>query len=203
MVEFTVEDFEKLGVPLENFAAGCHAASIHIVKSGVLGECRVARGSCKGVGGQHSWVVLGNDCYDKRATVVDATLWSYDKDVEGIWIGRANERPHLPHGAGSIWQWGRPAPASGPVIELDADFSREARSFLDLLGPLDREGWMMLGSYAPVEGWPAAEILAALDEVMPCVPIDRIGMLTDLNPGGLYLRGNLDDEPRSVATREP
>jgi hypothetical protein len=46
-------------------------------------------------------------------------------------------------------------------------------------------------SHAPVLGWPAGEIIEAvcdtpgLGEVI--VPVDRIGMLTDRNPDGLYL----------------
>jgi hypothetical protein len=69
-------------------------------------------------------------------------------------------------------------------------FSREAKNFLDLLGPLDEKGFRVL-AHAPVEGWPAAEILDAIEntEGLKCyVPIDIIGMLTNRNPGGLYLR---------------
>jgi hypothetical protein len=42
---------------------------------------------------------------------------------------------------------------------------------------------------APVEGWPAREILtamAATPRLAACVPIDILGMVTDLNPKGLY-----------------
>lgn len=59
-----------------------------------------------------------------------------------------------------------------------------------MLGPLDRRAWHLLASQAPVLGWPAAEIIAAMDdteELSAFVPIDRLGMLTDRNPGGLYL----------------
>ena len=45
-------------------------------------------------------------------------------------------------------------------------------------------------AHAPVEMWPAAEILAAIEnteELHGRVPIDIRGMLTDENPGGLYL----------------
>ncbi len=57
-----------------------------------------------------------------------------------------------------------------------------------MLGPLDRRGWATL-AHAPVEGWPAGEILGAMcDSGMEAVvPIDIIGMLTDRNPSGLYL----------------
>jgi hypothetical protein len=133
--------------------------------------------------------VLGWDCYDKNATVVDPTLWSYDETVEGIWTGKASERPHDPFGAGSIWQWGRPNEATGEVITLDGEFSSAARVFLDMLGPLDLEGWSVL-AHAPVEQWPSKEILAAMyrdKRISARIPIDIVGMATDENPRGLYL----------------
>jgi hypothetical protein len=46
----------------------------------------------------------------------------------------------------------------------------------------------LLGS--PVHGWPAAEIVAAIADtpsLAAYVPIDLLGMLTDRNPGKLYL----------------
>ena len=185
--------------PLQAWAHNCHAASIHLVRSGAIdGPCRVARGACEGVGGQHSWVVLGDDCYDRDAKIVDPTLWSYDAKVEGVWYGSMRDGRHHPHGMGMIWDWGRPNPAVGSVIELTPSepFSDEASMFLDLLGPLDREGWTML-AHAPVEGWPAAEIIAAMCETeIPdrggatfeaLIPVDIVGMLTDRNPGNAYL----------------
>jgi hypothetical protein len=184
--------------PLEDWAAQCHAASVKLVQSGRFDVCRVARGSCTGVGGQHSWVVLGDDCYDMDATLIDPTLWSYDDTVTGVWVGTYRDGKHTPHGKGSIWAWGRPDEATGPVIELTPrePFSQSALDFLELLGPLDREGWIML-AHAPVEFWPAAEIIDAMCETphptIPnqtlegYVPIDIVGMVTTRNPGGLYL----------------
>lgn len=175
--------------PLGRWARDCHAASLYVVRSGVLGpEACVARGVCRGVGGQHSWVVLG-DPYDQSRRIVDPTLWSYDPTVVGIWTGFGVER-HRPHGSGSIWDWGRPEGDGGEPIALTpkTPLSEEAEFFLDMLGPLDRAGWMRL-SGAPVGGWPAAEIIAAMDDtpaLEPLVPIDILGMLTDRNPGGLY-----------------
>lgn len=184
---------EATGRPLSYFHHDCHNASAALVRSGVLGECRVARGSCPGVSGQHSWVVLGMDCYDHEATVIDPTLWSYDPRVKGIWQGLANELPHEPPRMGSIWEWGKPAPATGDVIELDrAGLSEQACVFLELLGPLDRRGWMCLANDAPVQEWPAGEIYGAMYEdarLDTFVPIDLIGMLTDKNPMGVYLPG--------------
>lgn len=180
---------EATGDKLEDLARQCHVASLRLVQSGVLGEARVARGTCRGVGGQHSWVVLGRDCYDQKATVVDPTLWSYDPTVEGIWIGPASERPHEPFGSGNIWTWGKPCATGGEIIELATDPGPSARSFLELLGPLDRTGWHTLLGEAPVGGWPAREIIEAAyqqEELAVLIPIDRVGMVTDLNPEGLY-----------------
>ena len=182
--------------PLETWAQQCHAASLHLVRSGVLGPSRVARGACKGVGGQHSWVVLGDDCYDPRAKIVDPTLWSYDPAWESVYVGSMRDGLHRPFGTGRIWEWGRPNPASGPVVELTPrkPWSGAARAFLDLLGPLDREGWIMLG-HAPVQGWPAGEIIDAMCEsgLGGYVPIDIRGMITDRNPKGLYLPGDVTE----------
>lgn len=193
----TPEEFEKaVGSPLHTWAKQCHAASLKLVKSGVLGECRVARGACRGVGSQHSWVVLGRDCYNPNAAVVDPTLWSYDDTVEGVWVGKAKERPYTPHGSGSIWAWGRPDAATDEPLTLDGEFSKSARMFLDMVGPLDRKGWAQL-AHAPVGGWPSAEIFLAMyrdKRLSALVPIDVIGMLTDENPGGLYLAGGGDED---------
>ena len=187
----TPAEFEEaVGYPLEETAFNCHGASIALVRSGALGqECRVARGTTPGVGGQHSWIVVGRDCYDPRARIIDPTLWSYVEEVEGIWEGIASDRPHKPHGWGSIWEWGRPARPTGPVIELEAEWSAAALGFLRQVGPLDLEGWVVL-AHAPVEGWPAAEIIEAMyhhPRIRARIPIDIVGMLTDLNPGKMYL----------------
>jgi hypothetical protein len=132
------------------------------------------------VGGQHSWVVLGDDCYDATAEIVDPTLWSYDSTVEGIWYGSYRDKRHTPFGKGSIFRYGRPDTPTGEIIKLSAPLSRDAQSFLDLLGPLDRRGWAVL-AHAPIGNWPAAEILGAMHDdprLSALVPIDIIGMLT-------------------------
>lgn len=182
----TVEEFESaVGQPLTDFALNCHAASVKLVRSGAVGTSRVARGTCPGVGGQHSWVVLGNNCFDRSATVIDPTLWSYDSDVKGVWVGSASDRPHIPFGSGSIWNWSRPIWKGGPIIRLDAELSEPAAFFLRMVGPLDREGWGLL-AHCPVGDWPAAEILGAMyddERVSQLVPIDIIGMATDRMPG--------------------
>lgn len=181
--------------PLDHYARHCHGASIALVNAELF-TCRVARGTCRSVAGQHSWVVLGRDCYDRTAGIIDPTLWSYDDTVKGIWAGTMEDGLHRPHGAGSIWQWGRPVAGDEPPIELvpDEPFSTAALDFIEMLGPLDRWGWGRLAN-APVEGWPAAEIMPAINKcVGPLVPIDIIGMLTNENPGDLYLARGHEDE---------
>lgn len=193
----TVEQVvEAIDIPFEQWSHQCHAISISIVKSDLIeGPRRVARGSCNGVGGQHSWVVVGDDCYAENAQIIDPTLWSYRKDVEGIWYGTPNSPfKHTPFGSGSIFEYGKPVSQGGPPIELtpSKSLSREAALFLRLLGPLDREGWSML-LHAPVGFWPAREIIEAADdtsELCSITPIDILGMVTDRNPHGLYLPGD-------------
>jgi hypothetical protein len=182
---------EQVLAPLDGWAHQCHSASVQLVRSGRFGVCRVARGACTGVSAQHSWLILGNDCYDDDATIIDPTLWSYDDTVTGVWVGTYQDGRHRPHGKGFIWDWGRPNKARGPAITLTPrePFSDAALGFLDILGPLDHDGWCML-AHAPVEGWPAGEILDAVqhtDGLAGRVPIDILGMVTDLNPKGLYL----------------
>lgn len=179
--------------PLDHWYHKCHAASIEVVNDASFPfEARVARGFCEGVGGQHSWIVLGMDCYDKGALIIDPTLWSYDDSVEGIWTGNMRIGRHRPHGSGNIFKYGKPASGDGEPITLDAPeggWSDEAELFIDLIGPMDETGWRGLANF-PVEGWPAAEIIGAIADEWPAVvPIDILGMLTDRNPGGLYLPG--------------
>lgn len=188
------EEFEKaVGRPLAAFAQDCHAASLALVRSGVLGpKARVARGWCPGVRGQHSWVAVDGDCYDPEGRIVDPTLWSYREDVSGVWEGDMFDLGHRPHGTGNIATYGCPTGRGGEVIALDG-LSAEAENFLQMVteigGPMDVHSWMSLAS-APVGGWPAAEIIGAMlkhERLAGFVPIDIVGMLTDSNPGGLYL----------------
>lgn len=187
-----VEAIEEFLTPREPWSHQCHAASIAIVKSGILAESRVARGTCDGVGSQHSWVVFGMDCYDERATIIDPTLWSYDESVEGIWTGTLGR--HAPHGWANIFEWGRPPTPSAKAVKLTPSepFSGEATTFLELLGPLDEPGWRML-CHAPARGWPAGEVFAAICDTFSwgeaVIPIDMLGMTTLRNPSGLYLAG--------------
>lgn len=181
---------QALDGDLSAWAHQCHAASLRVVRSGLLAPARVARGVCRGVGGQHSWVVLGDDCYADDALIMDPTLWSYDPSVEGVWVGSAREGLHVPHGKGSIWDWGRPKPPEREVIPLSPlkPWSPEAEAFLSLLGPLDIDGWHVIAN-APVEGWPAREVFEGMMDsgLAELIPVDVRGMVTDRNPSGLYL----------------
>jgi hypothetical protein len=193
-VQFTAPDVATVEAvlcsPQSDWAHQCHAMSLALVRSGLLPEgARVARGGARQVGSQHSWAVLG-DPYDPGVTVVDITLWSYDPTAPVIYVAQASDRPHTPHGMGSIWRWGRPPEPVSEVLELASDPGPAANDFLRLASPtgLDLKGWMTLAN-APVEGWPAREILTAMAEtprLAACVPIDILGMVTDLNPKGLY-----------------
>jgi hypothetical protein len=197
MTKLTIPEVEEaIGIPSERWKDNCHAISLAIVKSELIeGPRRVARGTCTSVGGQHSWVVVGNDCYDLKAQLIDPTLWCYVEKVKGIWHGRpTSQYRHTPHGGGqrSIWDVGRPPPpVNAPVLLAHPEgLSEDARLFLKLIGPLDRQGWSILCGHLPVIGWPAAEIVEAMcdtPELEVLVPIDREGMLTNRNPGGVYL----------------
>lgn len=194
---------EKItGVPFAQTAQACHHVSLAIVQARILPDARVARGTCQGVFGQHSWIVVGNDCYDPDAQIIDPTLWSYDKTVTGIWHGTARDGRHRPHGAGSIWDYGKPVSAGGPIIRLTprTSLSAEATFFLGMLGPLDRTGWSVL-AHAPVEQWPSGEIFAAMAdtaELRALIPIDILGMTTDRNPSGLYLPEEIQQEDGDI-----
>lgn len=187
--------------PITRFKTDCHVASLMIASSASkvglpnAPRTRVARGTCEGAGGQHSWVVVG-DPYNPE-WIIDPTIWHYrryepepiivrgDSSVVGQWV---------PHGSGNIWDWGRPPRAVGGVehgyvlTPPKGGWSDGARQFLDLIGPLDVKGWAVL-AHAPVQGWPSKEIIKQMykDPVIgPHVPIDIVGMMTDENPKGLY-----------------
>lgn len=168
----------------------CHAASLSIVRSGLYPGARVARGICEGVGGQHSWVVLG-DPYGWQAEIIDPTLWSYVPSVQRVWRGERRSGLHTPHGAGYFFQGEAPYHHGGETIHLaPAAISQYALEWLAMAGaPWDLAGWSQL-CHLPVEGWPSREILGLLYQdprFRPLIPIDIAGMVTDHNPGGLYL----------------
>lgn len=198
-LELTQEQVEAaLGRPLEEFAQQCHAASIGLVNSDLFEYARVARGSCAGVAGQHSWVVLDHDVYNPDATIVDVTAWSYNSHYHKVWIGTVGDGTHSAKGQFSIFAGPRPvASGDNPISLTNADqLSALAKEFLKVLGPLDVRGWMRLGEGGML-GWPAREIVEAMldtPQLAAFVPLDIHGMLTDRNPGGLYLKGSGDDD---------
>jgi len=175
--------------PLSSYRRDCHLASITLDRAGI--GVRVARGFCRSaVARQHSWVVCGMDCYDNNAIIIDPTLWSWNKGVKGIYVGDQKTHGHVPHGAGNIWRYGKPERGGGELISLTpkTPLSEIALAFLEMVGPLDIHGWHTL-AHSPVQGWPAAEIVSAIEDTMPgVVSIDIVGMLTDRNPQKLYLK---------------
>lgn len=186
---------ELIGVPLDHWAGRCHAVSLALVRTGEFGRSRVARGGAEGIMSQHSWIVLGDDCYDPAAVIVDPTYLPATEGRGEIVVDYARNLSHAPHGAGSIWRcagsiwrWTGGEPG-GAAVELTpkVPLSQFAQDFLAVLGPMDVRGWYAFATHVPVEGWPAAEILTAIEETFPCaVPVDKLGMVTDLNPRGLY-----------------
>ncbi len=181
--------------PIDQWAKKCHQASIALLETGHLPTGRVARGWHKRVPGQHSWVTLGSP-YDAGVTIVDPTLWSYCPDMHtDVWVvHHGGGGQYTPHGSGSIWKYGKPTWQGGKTICLHdkTGLSGDALEFLSMLEqehPLDYEGWSQL-AHAPVGDWPAKEIIAAMydtEGLQALIPIDIVGMVTDRNPGGLYL----------------
>lgn len=197
--ELTLAQVEGEIGPLEHFSHQCHAASLALVRSGLLSnDARVARGFLKGISSQHSWVVLG-DPYDPSSVIIDVTAWSYDLQRNGgtvprVWVTSGAEGGHTPHGRDSILDSVIPACGTGPDIPLGVEVSPEAENFLVMVASmnrrsgLDAQGWVALLS-GSLDGWPAAEIVAAAHEtprLRAFIPIDTLGMLTDKNPQSLY-----------------
>lgn len=192
-----IEGLEKAtGLNARNAWGGqCHGISLAVVRTGLLGvpgkEARVARGFARGVRGQHSWIVLGSDPYDTDAVIADPTIWHYQDAEPYVHLARNSMLTHVPHGTGSIWATGAPPDPQGDVIPLtwQEPPSGEAQAFLEACGPLDIRGWMFLAN-SPVLGWPAREVFSAIISTpglgQGLIPIDVLGMVTDMNPGGMY-----------------
>jgi len=173
---------------LEQFHHNCHACSLAIVRTKLLPQnARVARGFHSAIMSQHSWVVLG-DPYDPKSIILDGTLWSYTNRPPVLYCGRSRE--YRPKGSGRIWDHGFPPLPTTEIIPLDAELSDNAKIFLSTVAPngLDFNGWIRLAN-SPVQGWPCKEIFTAMyqnDKLRGVIPIDVIGMITDMNPGKLY-----------------
>lgn len=186
-----------LGGSLERWACQCHAASLALVKAPLMPEGRVVRGWCDHVFGQHSWMVVGMNCYDPDALIIDPTLWSYDDVVEDIWVGRMGDRPeHMPHHNWTFWDH-KPKRGPGEDIPLERydSLGRAARMYMDLILPLDYKGWCNFATHVGALGWPVGQVVEAMyaqKNLRGALPIDLIGMTTEINPHGLYLRGEAD-----------
>jgi len=127
--------------PMDRWARQCHAASVALVKSGEFGECRVARGTCNGVGGQHSWVVLSMDVYDKRATIIGTRSFGKGSVQTIIPLGANNGALALTT-ARYYTPSGKSIQAQGikPDIEVLQDVPDELKTRADLRGEASMRG---------------------------------------------------------------
>ena len=199
-----VRDIERaISEPAKDWARSCHRISYAIVASDLFapGTCRVARGTCRGVPGQHSWIVFG-DPYDLDAPILDPTLWSYVPAAPTLWTGDGHSMfRHRPAGFGRFHAG--PQPYSAHKVEIIPNaLTKAATGFLAdvrpiACGPLDRAFWAFLLSHSNVGDTPAADIIRAAwghPDLRPLVPADRAGMLTGLPPAAhLYLH---PEDPR-------
>jgi hypothetical protein len=182
---------QAVGSKAGSWAHNCHLVSLKLLRTGLFGPGRIARGWAGIVTGQHSWVVLSEDVYDPAAIVIDPTIWSYAGQQPYVAVIE-NRKLHHPHGSGDVFASPPPQRGTGPQILLSIDertLPVDARALLFAIGGLDRRGWMQFAS-GPMEGIPGmGEIIAAMldtDELKAVVPIDIAGMLTDRNPNQLY-----------------
>lgn len=190
----TLEEVEDIvGSPAASWENRCHEISLKIVKSDLFPYARVARGTAVGIGSQHSWVVLNKNVYNRYALILDPTYYVNIGHDPLLWWGTTDDGIHYPKGHESIWDVGLPL---SPVFENTSyRFSRDglsaaAISFLHMIEPLDIQGWAKLAN-GPMVGWPSEEIIARMyedDLLRPLIPIDIVGMVTDINPKGLYLK---------------
>lgn len=190
MPELTQAVIEEAIGPIEKFHHQCHAASLALVKSGVLPgkNWRVARGWSRGIGGQHSWAVQG-DPYARSSRVVDITMWSYQRHIAKIYCPK-NLYDHEPHGYGYLVPQVIERPSIPEVTDLPLErLSDETLEWLQMRYP-NGIGMQDLNRLVngPMLAWNSREFIGALSlsRYKQFVPIDIRGMLTDENPGGLY-----------------
>jgi hypothetical protein len=187
-----------IGIPVSRWPNNCHSISLRLLRTGRLGRGRIARGWAAAVRSQHSWIVLGDDVYDRNATIVDPTLRPLLASQAGpedaslrkpILVASAWALTNKPHGSGYL-QDRLPRQLAGEPVALTpaTPLSRSAQEFLDRIGPLDKRAWMALAN-GPMQGWHAPEVIEAMMDTCGLgllVPLDIRGMLTDRNPRGLY-----------------
>jgi len=182
-----------VGTPRELWKNRCHEISLALLKSDAFVgiDARMARGFSIQITSQHSWIVLGKDVFDRTALVVDPTWSSTVMNAPMISYAR-NFRSHRPHGWGMLTEY--PESGGGPEVEIKGMTSETAEwvEFVRMTvdGPLDVRFWCRLFS-GPLQGWPSRELVglaAEMPELRFGIPVDVVGMLTDLNPNGLYLR---------------
>lgn len=189
---------KAISIPLERWHGQCHTVSLAIVKKKLFGPSRVARGTCEGVGSQHSWVVLSarpGSMYEKSTPLLDPTLWTYRDDVEGLFFGTCASKWHTPKGAGDLWAFGCPQSPGGEELIPKEPITGSATSFLRFLkttaGTLSYGFWMRFFSQCPMANPPILRDLIDAcyrdERIRGAIPVDIVGMLTDHNPSGLYL----------------
>lgn len=188
---YTQEQILRLLSPPEFWKTQCHAASLKVVRSGLLPNgARVARGFAPGVRGQHSWVVIGNP-YAPHSTIVDPTIWGYLGAAQAhVVVSTLAASGYHPKGGGMLTALHAAPVRTGARVDLPGNLSPRATKFLRKVAPegLDWGGWAWLAN-SPLGGWPSKEIITAMahiPDLRPLIPIDVIGMLTNLNPGNLY-----------------
>lgn len=189
---------DKIGIPVTHWVNKCHQVSLALVKTGEFGPtARVARGWSLGIHSQHSWIVLG-DPYAWDAVIIDATNPEFHRSGEIIHVSMfENGGRYMPQGWGVLAEEEREGlqhimpTFQGPERPLTpkTPLSADAQLFLAEIGPMDFRRWCWLASMLPMQGWPAKEIIEAMDDsgMRAAIPVDILGMVTDRNPRGLYL----------------
>ena len=191
-------DVENLlkGVNPADYPKQCHAASLKLVKSGVIGEfARVARGTHPDIGGQHSWVVVSEDVYDEYATIIDPTMWSYTgREPQFDIYDAAEDADYFPKGGEERWDFSDiPAVQDySKIITLEREVFDKLPDYAKMqmwrIGSMDLRGWSTLAN-GPMLGWPSRPIIEAMldtPKLAALVPIDIQGMVTMRNPSNLY-----------------
>lgn len=185
----------------KDWGGHCHLVSHLLVRSGLLGEpgphCRVVRGGGAGIGGQHSWVVVG-DPLEPTSVLIDPTAYGWGA-ADDLVVTTVGDKRYTAHGYDprSIWDFGRPTGCTPEdaweVTPPEGGWSESAQTFLDILGPLDLDGWAELAHY-PMGAWPSREIIKAIirdpgmigDRASVRLPIDVASLRGDLNLKELY-----------------